>query len=97
MGEHRAQLEALGFTLEAALLQVRALLEADAPAPDLEELKERTMACKHGSVESAAVRGDIQRQYCRACLSFVWPDGRVKLAVAVEEAGEEAHGDGSLD
>ncbi len=91
----RSQLEALGFTLEAALLQVRALLEVDPPAPDLEELKSRTQKCKHGSVESAAVPGDIQRQYCKACLSWVWPDGRVESAVA-DVAGVD-DGDGSLD
>ncbi len=90
----RSQLEALAYSLESCLLQVRALLEADAPAPDLEELKSRTEKCKHGSVEAAGVSGDSQRQYCKACLSFVWPDGRVESAVDVAGVDD---GDGSLD
>ncbi len=81
-----AQLRAARNSLEAACIAVDTSLllmtgvhgsGTSAPGPDEPGIQTQ-VECKHPDMEDASVMGQPPRSHCRACHSFVYPDGRIE-------------------
>ncbi len=72
----RNALEAAAIAIDVALQALQA--SAAEPPGEGEPGIMTAIECRHEGAASAQVSGGPQRDYCRQCQSFVYPDGRTE-------------------
>ncbi len=73
----RNALEAAAIAIDVALQALQASAASEPPGEGEPGIMTE-IECRHEGAASAQVSGGPQRDYCRLCQSFVYPDGRTE-------------------